>query len=94
MAIMVLYTIILINTTTFWYKILINSTHVKMARAALGWSVRDLAKEASISPTSVTSFEKDRSINVRTLKAMEDAFANAGIEFIEQNGVGVIIKSN
>jgi transcriptional regulator with XRE-family HTH domain len=60
----------------------------RMARGALEWSMRDLAKAARISPTTVNQFERGyAATNNSTLAAIRRAFEDAGIVFID-NGEG------
>lgn len=60
-----------------------------MARGALEWSSRDLARAARISPTTVNQFERGHTAtNNSTLAAIRRAFEDAGIVFIEGNGEG------
>ena len=68
----------------------------KMARAALGWGIRDLAHEADIAVSTVSRFEAGENINLSSLTAMKDALEAAGVELIPENGggVGVRLKSN
>lgn len=60
----------------------------KMARAALGLGIRDLAKLAKVSPNTVTRFERGESMQERTLDTIKAALEKAGVEFIPQNGKG------
>ena len=61
----------------------------RMARGALEWSMRDLAKAAKISPTTVNQFERGyTATNNSTLAAIRRAFEDAGIIFIDENGGG------
>jgi transcriptional regulator with XRE-family HTH domain len=60
----------------------------KMARAALGWSVRELAEAADISPDTVTRLERGDVLKERTVLALRTALETAGIQFIEPNGGG------
>jgi ribosome-binding protein aMBF1 (putative translation factor) len=56
-----------------------------MARAALEWGVRDLAKAAEIAPNTVMRFETGRNEpNPVTLRAMKRAFEAAGVRFTER----------
>ena len=66
----------------------------KMARAGLGWNVRDLAREAKVSPDTVVRFENDVPLRERTVDAMRAALEKAGIEFIPDNGTaeGVLLR--
>lgn len=60
----------------------------KMARAALGWGVRDLAKAAEVAPATVTRFENGSGMQSRTIDAMQAALEAGGIVFISENGGG------
>lgn len=61
----------------------------RMARAALQLGVRELAKAAACSPTTVADFEGGkRQPHPRTLAAIRAALEAAGVEFIEENGGG------
>jgi transcriptional regulator with XRE-family HTH domain len=60
-----------------------------MARAALNWSVRDLAEAAQIHRNTVTNIETGRYVgDAATLAAIVGALKRAGIEFIDENGGG------
>ena len=58
-----------------------------MARAALGWGVRELARRAHIGSTTVIRFEGGKPANPSTLALLERAFEEAGVRFIEGGGV-------
>lgn len=60
----------------------------KMARAAVGWGVRQLAKEAGVSVDTVSRLERGEELQPRTLAAIRAALEAAGVEFIPQNGGG------
>ena len=63
-----------------------------MARAALGWGVRDLADHAGVAANTVSRFENGSGTTVSTLEQLQAALENAGIEFIpaaEGKGPGV-----
>ena len=59
-----------------------------MARAALRMGVRELAKLAEVSPTTITRVEADQPSNAATLRALERTLELAGVEFIDENGGG------
>ena len=61
---------------------------VRMARAALKLGVRDLARLAEVSPTTITKVEADLPTNSSTLLAVRTALEAAGVEFIRENGGG------
>ena len=60
----------------------------RMARAALGWGVRDLADKAEVSKDTIARFENDVEIKEATVAKLQSAFEAAGIEFTPHNGVG------
>ncbi len=68
--------------------VLMNVVQCKMARAALGWGIRDLATAARVAPATVSRFEAGVELQPRTIGAIRSAFESAGIEFIEENGGG------
>jgi transcriptional regulator with XRE-family HTH domain len=60
-----------------------------MARAALKWTVRDLAEAAGLHRNTVTNLEVGRySGDPQTLAIIEQVLARAGVEFIDENGGG------
>ena len=61
---------------------MITRSQVRMARAALGWGVRDLGKRAGIAPNTVSRFENGMGTNVATLKQIQSTLEEAGIIFI------------
>jgi transcriptional regulator with XRE-family HTH domain len=60
-----------------------------MARAALNWTVRDLAEAAKLHRNTISNIETGRYHgDEATLVAIESVFKKAGVEFIEENGGG------
>jgi transcriptional regulator with XRE-family HTH domain len=60
-----------------------------MARAALQMGVRDVAKAAGVSPTTVADLENGNRIpQPRTLAAIRSALEAAGVIFVAENGDG------
>lgn len=59
-----------------------------MARVALGWGTRDLARFADVSPDTIARLERGERLKESTVSAIRLAFENAGIEFIPENGGG------
>ena len=71
----------------------ITPVQCRMARAALGWGIRDLAARANISATTVTRFENGLSEpNKLTLLAMQRALEDGGVEFTNGDQPGVRLK--
>ena len=60
----------------------------RMARAALGWGVRELAAAAKVSIDTVARFERGDELKERTIEALQRVLEAAGIEFIYGNGGG------
>ena len=60
----------------------------KMARAATGLGMRDLAAAAQVSPDTIARLERGETLAPRTLAAIRAALEGAGVEFIEPNGGG------
>lgn len=59
-----------------------------MARAALGWGVRDLARMSGVATYTVARFERGEALKPATIAALRRAFEAAGVDFIDQNGGG------
>jgi len=66
----------------------LTSTEVRMARAALGWGVRDLAAAAKVSGDTINRLEMGEALRERTLAAIRASMEKAGIVFINPNGGG------
>ena len=60
----------------------------RMARAALGWEVRELAAAAKVSADTVARFERGDELKERTVEAIQRALEAGGIELIDENGGG------
>ncbi|MFC5844802.1 helix-turn-helix domain-containing protein [Aminobacter ciceronei] len=65
-----------------------NAIQCKMARVALGWGTRDLARNAEVSPDTIARLERGEQLKSSTIDAIRLAFETAGIEFIPANGGG------
>ena len=61
----------------------------RMARAALGWGVRELAAAAKVSTDTVARFERGDELKERTIDALQLALEAAGIEFTNGDQPGV-----
>ena len=67
---------------------MITPSQIRMARAALGWSVRDLGKRAGVSGNTVSRFENGSGAMVDTLVRMQTALESAGVVFIPADHTG------
>jgi hypothetical protein len=77
------------------YQKMLKSVQIKMARAALGWGVRELGEKAGITPNTVSRCETTGGGQKATLEAIQEALENAGIIFIapdDAGGAGVRLK--
>jgi transcriptional regulator with XRE-family HTH domain len=61
----------------------------RMARAALGLGVRDLAAAAKVSIDTVARFERGDQLKERTIDALQRALEAAGVEFTNGDQPGV-----
>lgn len=64
----------------------------KMARVAVGWGVRDLAREAKVSTDTVARLERGDLLKEATISAIRAALESAGVEFIAENGGGAGVR--
>jgi transcriptional regulator with XRE-family HTH domain len=64
------------------------SVQLKMARTAVGWGVRELAKKAGVTANTVTRIENGADAKQSTIDRLRQALEAAGVEFIDENGGG------
>ena len=69
-----------------------NIMQSRMARAALQWGIRDLAKKARVAPSTISRFEAGETLQPRTIEAIQRAFEAAGIEFTNGDKPGARVK--
>ncbi len=62
---------------------------VRMARAAIGWGVRDLAEKAGITANTVTRIENGADAKQSTMDALQRALEMGGVEFTNGDQPGV-----
>src|SRR5215469_8640706 len=72
----------------YLYSVPMNAIQLKMARAAVGWGVRELAKKAGVTANTVTRIENGADAKQSTMDRLQHALEAAGIEFIQENGGG------
>jgi transcriptional regulator with XRE-family HTH domain len=67
----------------------VTSAQVRMARAALNWTVRDLADASGLHRNTVNNLEVGRYAgDPKTLELIEQVLTKAGVQFIAENGGG------
>jgi predicted transcriptional regulator len=71
----------------------IDARHVRMARAGLGLSVRDLAQLANVNKATIVRLEAGMPVRYATLEAVKGALEDAGATFYvgEKHTIGVSI---
>lgn len=69
-----------------------NATQCKMARAATGLGLRELASLADVSPNTVSRLERGEELKPATVAAIRSALESAGVEFIPENGGGAGVR--
>lgn len=65
----------------------------RMARAGLGWGIRELARSAKVSVDTVVRFERGEELRERTVEALQRAFEAAGLEFTNGDRPGLRLGS-
>jgi len=71
----------------------VTSAQVRMARAALNWTVRDLAAATGLHRNTITNIEVGRYAgDPGTLNLIRAIFIREGVEFIDENGGGAGVR--
>lgn len=73
-----------------------NATQCRMARAATGIGVRELAQRAQVAIDTVTRLERGETLRPRTLSAMRAVLEDAGAIFVqnqEEGTYGVMMRN-
>ena len=63
----------------------------RMARSALGWSTRVMARRCDLSHDTIARFERGETVLATTVTAMKRALERRGVEFIDGERPGVRI---
>ena len=66
-----------------------NGLQCRMARAALRWGVRDAANKAGVATSTIQRIENDLDVRVSSVRAVQEAFEAAGVEFMDAPAPGV-----
>lgn len=71
----------------------VTSAQVRMARAALSWTVRKLAEETGLHRNTISNIEVGRYLGEEaSLELIEATLRNAGVDFIPENGGGAGVR--
>ncbi len=75
---------------------MIKGVQVRMGRAAVGWSVRELARIAGVTPNTISRIENGGDALASTLGRLQTALENAGVIFIDADdeGPGVRLRGD
>ncbi len=68
---------------------ILSRVQCRMARAALGLGVRELARMAKLSSDTIARFERGEGLKQRTIEAIQRALEDAGVEFTNGDQPGV-----
>ena len=68
------------------------AAQLRMARAALKMSVRDLASISGITANTISRIENTGDARMSTVNIIRTALENAGVEFIAENGGGAGVR--
>lgn len=67
---------------------------IRMARAAVRWSVRDLADKAGVTANTISRIENGADAKGSTLAAIRQALEAAGVEFTNGERPGVRLRGD
>ena len=65
------------------------AAQLRMARAAVGWGVRELGEKAGVAANTVTRIETGADAKQSTIDRLQRAFEAAGVEFTNGDQPGV-----
>jgi transcriptional regulator with XRE-family HTH domain len=69
--------------------------HLRMARAALNWTVRELAARSGVNKNAVSRYESGQEIVSGSLRSLEEVLTKEGVIFFDDDktyGTGVGLK--
>ncbi len=73
---------------------MLEGIQVRMGRAAVGWSVRELARNVGVTPNTISRIENGGDALASTMERLQTALENAGVIFIyaAEEGPGVRLR--
>lgn len=60
---------------------MVTDRQIRMARAALGWGVRDLGEKTGLAPGTITRIENGKEAMGGSLRKIRQALEEAGVDF-------------
>jgi transcriptional regulator with XRE-family HTH domain len=71
---------------------MITPCQVRMARAALEWTVAELARRAGVTARTVLRYEHGENVTLDTILKLKSALEHAGVSWIPENGGPATIR--
>ena len=71
---------------------MITGLQIKLARTALGLTVRELGKRTGITANTISRYENGADALGSTIQKLGDLLESEGVEFIPENGGGVGVR--
>ncbi len=74
---------------------MISASQLRMARSALGWTLKELANKAKVHINTVSRCEAGYEVMTGTLQRIESVFRSEGVVFLEDDdvsGAGIRLK--
>ena len=65
---------------------MIRPLHLRMARAALGWSLKELAEKAEVNINTISRYESGSQVMTGTISKIEAVLLKEGVVFLEDDG--------
>ncbi len=75
---------------------MLEGVQVRMGRAAVGWNVRELARNAGVTPNTISRIENGGDALASTMERLQTALEDAGVIFIyaDEEGPGVRLRGD
>lgn len=70
---------------------MLNPSALRAMRGAMGWSLRDLARESGVAVGTVLTMEKGQHVSARSIQRVRRAFRSHGIN-VRQDGSTVVVR--
>jgi transcriptional regulator with XRE-family HTH domain len=77
------------NVNSYLYVVQMKAVQIRMARAAVGWGVRELAEKAGVTANTISRIESGADAKQSTIEAIQRALEAAGVEFTNGDKPGV-----
>ena len=65
---------------------MIRPLHLRMARAALGWSLKELAERAEVNMNTISRYESGSQVMSGTISKIEAVLVREGVIFLDDDG--------